>query len=111
MLLFPFFIRSVREVSSWPLVILMSLGAGVPYVLLGIGGTAWQSVTHAGVISPSCSLMFSSVGAALLLGEPAGRRRWIGILMLAAGVVQVGSDGWSQASSGHPRGWIGDLNR
>ena len=106
-LLLPFFMRSVRRVSSWPLVLVMVFGAGVPYVIFGIGGMAWQSVTHAAVMTPTCSLMISSLGAWLLLGEAASSRRWVAIGMLGAGVLLVGADGWANATGS--RAWIGDL--
>lgn len=84
----------------------IAAGAGVPYVLIMMRGLELAPAGHAGVITPSVMLLVSSLGGALLLKDRISVSRLIGLGVIVAGLVTLGS-----ASFGALEGnqWQGDL--
>ena len=105
LLLLPIFVRRGLGSLRWPAALLLVCGAGAPYVLLTAGGLAFAPAAHMGVITPSCMLLFSTLGSwALLRDRPEGGRI-AGVLTIFAGIVMLGWDGLANHGS---RTWLGD---
>lgn len=79
---------------------LLVLGAGAPYVLLGVGALKLAPAGHFGIITPSSMLLASCLGAWLVLGEVMTRTRLIGLALILGGIALVGFEGLKQAG-GH----------
>ncbi len=91
--------RGLRQVPKRG-VLLLVLGAGAPYVLLGIGALELAPAAHFGIITPSAMLTASSLGAWWILGETMTRIRLIGLILVLCGISLVGYEGMMQAG-GH----------
>ncbi|HUL82121.1 MAG TPA: DMT family transporter [Gammaproteobacteria bacterium] len=105
LLLLPIFVRRGLGSLRWPAALLLVCGAGAPYVLLTAGGLAFAPAAHMGVITPSCMLLFSTLGSWTLLGDRPEGGRIAGVLTIFAGIVMLGWDGLSNHGS---RTWLGD---
>jgi drug/metabolite transporter (DMT)-like permease len=68
----------------------LAIGAGLPYALLAMKGMTLSSSAHFGIITPSCMLVFSTLGSVYLLSERLTRQRIVGILIIILGVLFVG---------------------
>jgi drug/metabolite transporter (DMT)-like permease len=90
---------------GWTGTIVLACGAGVPYMLMNAGGLCFAPAGHNGVILPSGTLIFSTLGGWLFFGDKPDRTRLLGLMAIIAGVVLVGLKGLS-AGQGE---WIGDL--
>lgn len=101
---------SVLGKLGWGRAIVLSLCAGVPYVLAAVGALSFAPANHAGVIMPSTMLITATLGAWLLLGERPNRARIAGIGVIVAGLALIG---WRGLSGGDAPGggqlWIGHL--
>ena len=97
--------RGVQGVG-WLGALVMAIGAGVPYVLVAIGGLAFAPAGHSGVIIPSTMLSFSTLGGWWILGDRPNRQRLIGIIVILLGVLMIG---WESLSTVQGRQWVGDL--
>ena len=106
LLLLPLFCRQGLAGLHWGAALLLAAGAGVPYVLVTVGGLALAPAGHAGVIVPSCMLTFSALGSWLVLGDRPDRTRLLGLAVIIAGVLMIG---WSGLTGGGPSVWTGDL--
>jgi drug/metabolite transporter (DMT)-like permease len=106
MILLPAFWRRGFGPLRWPVALLLACGAGAPYVLLTAGGLAFAPAGHMGVITPSCMLLFSTLGSRLILRDPLHAGRVIGVLAITGGIVTLGWDGL--ANHGELT-WLGDL--
>ena len=95
-----------RSSLSWKAVILIVVGAGLPYVLAGTGGLEFAPAGHFGVITPSTQLMTSTLGGWLILKETQSRTRWIAVGIILCGVVLTG---WEGLQGRGEDVWIGDL--
>jgi drug/metabolite transporter (DMT)-like permease len=73
--------------------LLLACGAGAPYVLLTAGGLEFAPAGHMGVITPSCMLLFSTLGSWLILGDRPQTTRIVGVLTIFAGILMLGWDG------------------
>lgn len=105
LLLLPIFARRGLGSLRWPAALLLACGAGAPYVLLTAGGLAFAPAGHMGVITPSCMLLFSTLGSWLLLGDRPAGGRVAGVLTIFAGILMLGWDGLSNHGT---RTWLGD---
>jgi drug/metabolite transporter (DMT)-like permease len=105
LLLLPLFARRGLGALRLGPAVLLACGAGAPYVLLTAGGLAFAPAAHMGVITPSCMLLCSTLGAALILNETLTPARLAGALAIAAGIVALGWDGL--ANHGELT-WLGD---
>lgn len=106
LLLLPVVCRYGVRGIGWPRALFLSVGAGVPYVLVMVGGLTMAPAGHAGVITPSCMLAFSTLGGWLFLKDKPGSRRLVGLAMVFAGIWIVG---WEALYTGDERAWLGDL--
>lgn len=105
-ILLPLLWRLGLSIHDWKSIVLLSAGAGAPYVLFAIGGLNFASAGHAGVIIPSCMMTFSTIGSWWWLSDKPNRARLIGIGIIIMGVVLIGWESF-QAKGEHT--WIGDL--
>ena len=106
LLLLPLVWRRGLAGLGWAPALILAAGAGVPYVLVTVGGLALAPAGHAGVIVPSCMLTFSALGSWLFLGDRPDRTRLTGLAVIIAGVVLIG---WDGLSGGGLAVWTGDL--
>ncbi len=105
-LLLPYLWRKSWRSIPPGLILLMVCGAGAPYVVVSVWGLSLAPAGHFGVITPSCMLTFSSLGAWLIYGDRPGTRRLIGWGVIITGVVLLGLRGLSMGQDGV---WLGDL--
>ena len=105
LLLLPIFARRGLAPLHWPGALLLVCGAGAPYVLLTAGGLKFAPAGHMGVITPSCMLLFSTLGSWVLLGDRPAGGRVAGVLTIFVGIFMLGWDGLSNHGS---RTWLGD---
>jgi drug/metabolite transporter (DMT)-like permease len=109
-LLLPVLIRERRSLPDWRLALILALGAGAPYTLVSVSGLVWAPASQAGVILPSCSMLFSFLGAWLILSDRPTRQGLIGIILLSCGIALVGWDSLvNGARGGYGEAWRGDL--
>lgn len=95
------------EGLGWRTAGVLALGAGAPYTLLAVGGLSFAPASHAGVILPSCTMLFSFLGSWLFLGDRPTPARAAGVAVISAGVVLMG---WSGLTAGSgPAVLVGDL--
>ena len=106
LILLPLFARRrLGTLKAWQ-ALFLACGAGAPYVLLTAGGLAFAPAGHMGVLTPSCMLLSSTLGSALLLGDRLSRGRVAGVLAIFGGILLLGWDGL--ANHGELT-WLGDL--
>lgn len=112
-LLMPILLRFARTQSGtstsgsrpfW--VVVMILGAGLPFMLIGSGGMVFAPAAHAGALMPGSMPLFAAFFAVLLLGESFNTQRRLGTLLMLLGAIAVG--GW-QVVQGDSQTWRGDL--
>ena len=106
LLLLPLVWRRGLGGVGWTGALVLAAGAGVPYVLVTVGGLALAPAGHAGVIVPSCMLTFSALGSWLFLGDRPGRTRLTGLAVIIAGVLLIG---WEGLAGSGAAVWAGDL--
>jgi drug/metabolite transporter (DMT)-like permease len=106
LILLPAFWRRGLGRLRWPAALLLACGAGAPYVLLTAGGLAFAPAGHMGVITPSCMLLFATLGSRLLLRDPLHTGRVAGVLTILGGIVMLGWDGLTNHGE---QTWLGDL--
>ncbi len=83
----------------------LTLGGGLPFGLLAIGGTQFAPAAHMGVLVAGASPVLAAVFAWALWSErPAGARAF-GLVLLSAGVLLLGAPAWLQGAAS----WRGDL--
>ena len=106
LLLLPLIWRRGLGGVGWIGALVLAAGAGVPYVLVTVGGLALAPAGHAGVIVPSCMLTFSALGSWLFLGDRPDRTRLLGLAVIIGGVLMIG---WQGLSGSGAEVWTGDL--
>jgi drug/metabolite transporter (DMT)-like permease len=106
LILLPVFLRSGIGSLRWPQALLLACGAGAPYLLLTAGGLAFAPAGHMGIITPSCMLLFSTLGSWWLLGDRPVGGRVAGVLTIFLGLLMLGWDGLANHGE---RTWLGDL--
>ena len=106
LILLPAFWRRGLGGLRWPAALFLACGAGAPYVLLTAGGLAFAPAGHMGVITPSCMLLFATLGSWLLLRDRLHAGRLAGVLTILGGIVMLGWDGLTNHGE---QAWLGDL--
>ncbi|WP_299396737.1 DMT family transporter [Pelagibius sp.] len=106
LILLPLVLRHGSGGLGWGRAAVLALCAGTPYVLASAGGLAYAPAGQGGIITPSCMLVFSTLGGWLLLGDRPSRQRWLGLALILAGVALIGSQA---LLSYQPGQWKGHL--
>ncbi len=78
--------------------IFLSIGAGVPYVLMATIGLTYAPSAHFGIIAPSTMLLFTTLGSIFLIGESITKLRLLGVACIFFGVIIVGANSLSSIS-------------
>ncbi len=105
-LLLPVFWRHRTGGTNWWQALILCCGAGVPYVLVVVGGLSYAPAGHAGVITPASMLAFSTLGGAFLLGDRTEPHRLLGLAVIVCGLCIIGFENFAAATKDF---WIGDL--
>ncbi len=77
----------------WRAILLMFIGAGVPYCLVSLGGFAFAPAGHGALQVPATVMILTTAYAAVFLGERPRPRGLLGLAAVMAGVVAVGLSG------------------
>ena len=72
--------------------IILSIGAGTPYVLMATIGLTYAPSSHFGIIAPSTMLLFTTLGSVFLIGEKISKLRLFGVFCIFCGVLFVGAN-------------------
>ena len=91
---------------GWRRAIILTVLAGLPFILLGTGGYVFAPLAHGAVIQPSTITLVSMFAAAFLLKERLTADKLIGVALIIAGLAVIASHA-SAMGGGHV--WIGDL--
>lgn len=87
--------------------LLMTCGAGVPYVLVVVTGLGFAPAAHAGMVGPSIMLTLTALGGWVLFKDAMTQSRLLGFAVILLGVVLIG---WqSFVNHGQAGAWRGDL--
>jgi len=114
LMLLPFLPRHLPAIRgvSWPLLLVMLAGSGLPFMALSSTGAYFAPVAHAGALMPGCMPLFAALLAFLLLHERVDRMRGIGFVLMAIGALSLG--GWTilhgEDLHGSGKIWLGDLS-
>ncbi|MFC1233970.1 DMT family transporter [Vibrio sp. F74] len=73
--------------------VLLTIGAGAPYVFLAITGIKYSSSAHFGMIAPSTMLLFSTIGSVIFFSESIKPIKAFGIILILSGVLIIGING------------------
>ncbi|MEM7225540.1 MAG: DMT family transporter [Pseudomonadota bacterium] len=90
LLLLPLVLRHGTAGLGWWRSLILACGAGAPATLINVVGLSIAPADHSGVIGPSSVLLFSALGAWLLLGERPGSMRLAGLAVVLLGVGLIG---------------------
>lgn len=106
LILLPVFLRHrTGRAKRWQ-VLCLCCGAGVPYVLVMVGGLSFAPAGHAGVITPASMLAFSTLGGVFLLGDRIQPHRLFGLVIIVLGLCVIGFENFAAITKDF---WIGDL--
>ena len=105
-ILLPLIWRRGSAKIGWPGALLLTCGAGAPYVVVVFWGLQFAPATHFGVVAPSAMLIFSTLGGWLILGDKPTRNRLMGMAVILCGVALIG---WQALPSIGDRIWVGDI--
>ncbi|MHA1565373.1 MAG: DMT family transporter [Alphaproteobacteria bacterium] len=106
-LLLPLIWRRGLSNIGWRGALLLTFGAGAPYVVMVIWGLQFAPASHFGIIGPSAMLTFSTLGGWLILGDKPSRARVMGLAIILGGVALIGWQVLAGSGAGD-RVWIGD---
>lgn len=84
---FTFRAREQLKHVSWPLILGICLGAGLPFFFLGSTGMHYAPVSHAGILLPGTFPFFVTGIAVLFYREPISRTRLTGLICIGLGIV------------------------
>lgn len=95
----PILIRRRKRIleASPILMIMMIIGAGLPYLIVAGHGFRFAPVSDGSTILPGLIAVFVSLLGVLVLHRPINRSRWLGLGLILLGVI-----GMLQASIDHP---------
>lgn len=104
----PFWLRSgpIPRGVKPGLLVLMVLGAGLPFGLLGMAGAQFAPVAHMGALLPGTMPLFVALLSAIFLMESFAPSRIIGFALIVAGIVAIGGHVIFHGDAGV---WRGDL--
>ena len=99
----------------WPptaprlMLVAMLVGAGLPFGLVAMMGSAWAPSAHMGVLMAGASPLFAALLAGLLLHERPGRLRAAGLAAMALGIALLSASHWTAGTRLDSGAWRGDL--
>ena len=104
----PIWLRAgVLPKSARPmLLILMVLGAGLPFGLLGMAGAQFAPVAHMGALLPGTMPLFVAILSAIFLKEAFAAGRLLGFALIVVGILAIGGHVVFHGEAGV---WRGDL--
>ena len=105
----PWIIKSGLGGLSWKQSLLLTLGAGAPYVLISVTGLTYAPASHGGVIISGCTFLFSTLGSIWLLGDNPSPQRRLGFILIVAGILSIGYRSLTSGSVDLANAWVGDL--
>ncbi|MGB1239611.1 MAG: DMT family transporter [Pseudomonadales bacterium] len=103
-LLFPVLLRFKLNRTLLLKGLALSVGAGIPYVLMATVGLTQAPSAHFGIIAPSTMLLFTTLGSIFLIGEKVTPLRLMGTAFILAGVLIVGANSLSSINAQTLRG-------
>lgn len=106
LVLLPLVWRHATKGLGWARASVLSCGAGAPYVLVMVTGLSYAPAGHAGVITPSCMLIFSTIGSRFILRDQISLTRTLGIMLIMCGLVIIR---WEAFRSYEGSVWVGDV--
>jgi drug/metabolite transporter (DMT)-like permease len=74
---------------GWGRAVILSLLAGPPFILFGVGGYAFAPLAHGAVFQPATVVIVTTVLAALVLKDRPTRERLAGIAVMIAGLALI----------------------
>lgn len=74
----------------WRAVLLMWIGAGVPYALIVFAGLQVAPASHQAIIGPACVMLFTVFMGWFVLGERLNAGQLLGMAVILAGVLVIG---------------------
>jgi drug/metabolite transporter (DMT)-like permease len=89
-----------------PFLILMVLGAGLPFGLLGMAGAQFAPVAHMGALLPGTMPLFVAILSGIFLKETFAPGRIVGFGLIVVGILAIGGH---VIFHGEPGVWRGDL--
>lgn len=106
-----FRIGLVPKGLSKAVLVLMILGAGLPFGLLGMSGATFAPVAHMGVMLPGATPLFVAALSTLLIGEKITSAHRLGLSVIVLGLLlvgakslaDIGNNAWNEGA------WRGDL--
>jgi len=108
LLLLPIVIRDgfgVRTVGL-PLLAVICIGAGVPYVLISSAGLQFAPAAQAGALIPGTMPLWAAALAVIFLHERIAGPRRVGLLLIPVGILIFLGTGLTDLASGHWRGQL-----
>lgn len=106
LILLPFVLKKGTGTLGLPKTLVLTLGQGIPHVLLGIIGLAYAPAGHAGVLIPSAMIAVSTGGGWFLLRDRPQKAVLIGVVVVLAGATL---SGWRSLTDTGGQVWLGDL--
>lgn len=91
--------------------VLMIVGAGLPFGLLGMSGATYAPVAHMGVMLPGATPLFVAALSTLLIGQKIPSAHRLGLSVIVLGLVLVGAKTLADIGNSEWSGgaWRGDL--
>ncbi len=89
-----------------PLLTIICLGAGVPYVLIASAGLQFAPVAQAGALIPGTMPLWAALLAVVFLHERIGGMRRLGLVLIPAGILILLGTGVANLGTGQWRGQV-----
>ena len=93
---------------GWHRALTLSLLAGAPYSMLLVGGLSLSPAVHQAVITPGLIPIFAAVLSFLVSGERLSATKWLGLALVAMGIVAFFHDSLSVLPM-RAGAWRGDI--
>lgn len=106
LVMMPVLLLHWRQIAATPplMIATMTAGAGAPYALVAGMGLSLAPAGNGGALTLGLLPLFTVLLAAVVLGERIGRRRALGLGIIAAGALAIAAHGLGQGGA-----WAGHL--